>query len=79
VYKASICEYSKFIVSYSIDKIDFLKIYGFAQEKVITPLNIKKAWKTAGLKLFDPEVVLKQFPVRNLWTSQPHHYQLLPI
>src|SRR6266480_1859128 len=63
-YKVGICEYSKFIISYSINKIDFLEIYGSAREKAITPLNIKKAWKTAGLELLDPEVVLKQLPAR---------------
>ena len=54
----------RFIISYLIDKIDFLEIYGFAREKVITPLNIKKAWKTTGLEPLDSEVVLKQLPAR---------------
>jgi hypothetical protein len=63
-YKAGVRERSKFIVSYSIDKIDFLEIYGSAREKAITPLNIEKAWKAVGLEPLDPEVVLKQLPAR---------------
>ena len=69
-YKVGIHEHSKFIISYSINKIDFLKIYGSTREKVITPLNIKKAWKTAGLESLDSEVILKQLPAR-LSVDQP--------
>ena len=63
-YKAGVRERSKYIVSYSIDKIDFLEIYNAARDKAITPTNIGKAWKSAGLEPWDPELVLKQLPKR---------------
>jgi hypothetical protein len=61
-YKAGVRERSKYIVSYSIDKIDFLEIYGTARDKAITPVNIEKAWKAVGLEPWDPEIVLGQLP-----------------
>ena len=39
-YKASVREQSKYIVSYNIDKVDFLEIIGAAQQKAITPINV---------------------------------------
>jgi DDE superfamily endonuclease len=42
-YKAGVQERSKYIVSYNINKVDFLEIMGAAQEKAITPINVQKA------------------------------------
>jgi hypothetical protein len=42
-YKARVQEQSKYVVSYSIDKVEFLEILKEAQDKAITPLNIQKA------------------------------------
>jgi hypothetical protein len=42
-YKARVRERSKYIVSYSIDKIDFLEILGTARDRAITLINIEKA------------------------------------
>jgi hypothetical protein len=63
-YKAGVRERSKYLVSYSIDKIDFLEIYGAARNKAITPTNVKKSWKAVGLEPWDPGLVLKQLPDR---------------
>jgi hypothetical protein len=43
VYKARVREQSKYIVSYLIDKIDFLEILGTARDRAITLINIEKA------------------------------------
>ena len=69
VYKAGVRERSKYIISYSIDKIEFLEILGKARDKAITLLNIEKAWKAAGLEPYDPEVVMNQLPKRPI--AQP--------
>jgi hypothetical protein len=61
-YKAGVRKRSKYIVNCSIDKIDFLEIYGAARDKAITPINIEKAWKVAGLEPWDPEAILSQLP-----------------
>jgi hypothetical protein len=42
-YKARVQEQSKYVVSYSVDKVEFLEILKEAQDKAITPLNIQKA------------------------------------
>jgi len=42
-YKNGVRERSKYIVSYSIDKIEFLEILGEARDAAITPINIEKA------------------------------------
>ena len=42
-YKADIQEQSKYIISYSIDKINFLKIYNTVRDKVIILMHIGKA------------------------------------
>ena len=54
----------QYIISYSIDKIDFLKIYNAIKDKVITLINIRKAWKSAELELCNSELILKQLPKR---------------
>jgi hypothetical protein len=41
-YKAGIQEQSKYIVSYNIDKLDFLEIISIAREKAIILINIQK-------------------------------------
>jgi DDE superfamily endonuclease len=61
-YKAGVQERSKYIVSYSVDKIEFLEILKEARDKAITPLNIQKLWKAVGLEPYNPEVVLRQLP-----------------
>lgn len=42
VYKAGIQEQSKYIVSYNINKVDFLEIIDTVQQKAIIPINIQK-------------------------------------
>jgi hypothetical protein len=42
-YKAGVQERSKYIVSYNINKVEFLEILGEARDKAITLLNIEKA------------------------------------
>ena len=61
-YNAGVRERSKYIVSYSIDKIDFLEILGEARDKAISPANIQKAWESVGLEPYNPKVVLEQLP-----------------
>jgi len=61
-YKSGVQEKSKYIVSYSIDKLDFLEILGLARDKAITPINIQKAWAAVGLEPFDPSIVQGQLP-----------------
>ena len=41
-----------------------MEIYNAARDKVITSMNIGKAWKSVGLELWDLELVLKQLPKR---------------
>jgi hypothetical protein len=61
-YKSGVRERSKFIVSYSIDKVDFLEIYRTARDQAITNENIRKAWKTSGLEPLNPEIALAKLP-----------------
>ena len=61
-YKSGVQEKSKYIVSYSIDKLDFLEILGLARDKAITPINIQKAWAAVGLEPFDLSIVQGQLP-----------------
>jgi DDE superfamily endonuclease len=63
-YKAGVRERSKYIVSYNIDKLEFLEILSGARDKAITPLNIEKAWAGVGLEPYDPEIVMKRAPKR---------------
>jgi hypothetical protein len=57
--------------SYSIDKITFLQIMQEAREKAITDENIKSAWANAGLKPFDPTIVLNKLPPTQHYEEQP--------
>jgi len=59
-YKAGVRERSKYIVSYGIDKVEFLEILKEAWDKAITLLNIEKAWKAVGLEPYNPKVVMQQ-------------------
>ena len=71
LYKKGVRERSRFLVDYSIDKVDFLEIYRSAREGAFTESNISKAWKAVGLEPFDPDVVLKQLPGQTLATIRP--------
>jgi len=43
LYKKGVRERSRFLIDYSIDKVDFLEIYKVARARAITELNISKA------------------------------------
>ena len=53
-YKSDVRERSKFIVSYLIDKVDFLEINRTARDQAITSENKQKAWKASGLDVRTP-------------------------
>jgi hypothetical protein len=60
LYKKGVCERSRFLIDYSIDKVDFLEIYKRARAGAITESNISKAWKAVRLDPFEPDMVLRQ-------------------
>jgi len=65
-YKAGVRERSKYIINYSIDKVDFLEIMGTARDQAITPINVQKAWQAVRLEPYDPSLVMNQLPKRPL-------------
>jgi hypothetical protein len=71
LYKKGVRERSRFLINYSIDKVDFLEIYKIARAGAITESNISKAWKAVGLDPFEPDVVLKQLPGQTLVSLRP--------
>ena len=62
-YKNHVQRTTRLGTSYSIDKVDFLELYQLARTESITPINIQKAWAATGLSPFEPEIVLKHFPL----------------
>ena len=62
-YKNHVQRTTRLGASYSIDKVDFLEFYQLARTESITPINIQKAWVATGLSPFEPEIVLKHFPL----------------
>jgi hypothetical protein len=71
LYKKRVCKRSRFLIDYSIDKVDFLEIYKIAWARAITESNISKAWKAVRLDPFKLDVVLKQLPGQTLMSLQP--------
>jgi hypothetical protein len=71
LYKKGVCERSRFLIDYSINKVDFLEIYKIARAGAITESNISKAWKAVGFNPFKPNVVLKQLLSQTLVSLQP--------
>ena len=49
--------------SYHIDKVDFLQAYLKARRDVVTPKIIRQAWTKAGFFPFDPQLILKEYPL----------------
>ena len=73
VYKNYVQRITRLGASYSIDKVDFLELYQLARTESITPINIQKAWAATGLSPFEPEIVLKHFPLPESY----QHYNVI--
>ena len=58
-YRSSVCKKSKYLYTYSVDKVAFLQILGDAREEAITLTNIEKAWAKIGLELFNPKIIME--------------------
>lgn len=59
-YKNLVHDNTRYAANYLIDKTDFLELYRKAQYDAITPYNIQRAWKKAGLHPFNPQLVLQK-------------------
>ena len=64
-YKLQLEKHTQLGVGYSVDNVDFIKLYGKAQEEALTVKNIQSAWAKSGLTPLDPTIVTKKL-------SQPH-------
>ena len=62
VYRCAIANRCHLGATYQIDKVLFLELFQEAREQAITSDNIKSAWAAAGLKLFNPAIVLDKLP-----------------
>ncbi len=70
IYKNLVHRTTLFGASYSIDKVDFLELYGRARTEAITPVNIYKAWEKAGLLPFNHELVHYRLPQKDETNEQ---------
>ena len=70
-YKSHVQRATRLGACYSIDKTDFLELYRLAKQDAITSTNIQKAWAVTGLLPFDPQIVLKHFPLPPDTPQQP--------
>jgi hypothetical protein len=61
-YRKGIRNRCKIGASYSLNKMEFLDIFEQAREEAITPSNMESAWRAAGLKPWNPNIVLLQLP-----------------
>lgn len=77
-YKNYVHRVTQLGACYSIDKVDFLKLYRLAKQDAITPLNIQKAWAATGLLPFDPQVVLKHFPQKQSEQYEQYNVTIRP-
>lgn len=78
-YKNHVHRTTLFGASYSIDKVDFLELYGRARSEAITPINIRKAWEKIGLLPFNPELVLRHYkPAQKDTTNEQFNVIIRP-
>ena len=75
-YKNHVQRVTRLGACYSIDKTDFLELYRLAKQDAITSTNIQKAWAATGLSLFDPQIVLKHFPLPPDTPQQRERYNV---
>ena len=61
-YKLQLEKHTRLGVSYSIDKVDFIQLYGKAREEALTVKNMQSAWAKSGLVPLDSAVVTKKLP-----------------
>ena len=63
-------------MSYTVDKVDFIKMYQKARVKTMTSANIKFALIKSGLLPLNPAIVLEKLPSRNPRLSTPPELRL---
>jgi len=63
VYRAALTDFLDRARGYTVDKVDFLKLYLPARRKALNEQNIRSAWRKSGLYPYQPNIVLnKWFP-----------------